>query len=57
MSAKHVPRYVNEFVGRHSLHDLVETRRNAIAAHSMNGECLRYTALVVRNGLFSGARG
>lgn len=52
-----MPRYVNEFVGRHSLHDLVETRRNAIAAHSMNGECLRYTALVVRNGLFSGARG
>lgn len=46
MSAKHLPRYVNEFVGRHNIREQDTAVQLAVIAKGFIGKRLRYWDLV-----------
>ncbi len=46
LSAKHLHRYVDEFVGRHNMRDLDTLDQMALIARNMTGSQLRYKDLV-----------
>ena len=46
MSKKHLPRYVNEFVGRHNMRDLDTKQQMSAVARSLISKRLRYKDLI-----------
>ena len=56
MSAKHLDRYVQEFVTRHNIRDEDTIDQMKALAGALVGKRLRYQDLVADNGLDSGAR-
>ena len=57
MSAKHLNRYVAEFVERHNIRDMDTADQMAEVVARMAGKRLTYRALTADNGLSSGSRG
>jgi len=57
MSPKHLDRYVREFAGRHNTRPEDTLDQMSTTAQRMDRKRLRYTDLIARNGLDSGARG
>ena len=55
-SAKHLDRYVQEFVMRHNIRDADTIDQMKTLAASLVGKRLRYQDLIADNGLDSGAR-
>ena len=47
MSAKHLHRYVDEFVGRHNMRPLDTIDQMRLMAKGMDGKRLRYQDLVI----------
>ncbi len=56
MSKKRLPRYVDEFVGRHNVRKMHTKDRMGDMVRSMDGKRIRYIDLIADNGLPSGAR-
>ena len=56
LSPKHLDRYVQEFAGRHNVHEQDTVQQIASISDGMNGKRLRYRQLIAENGLSSGAR-
>ena len=56
ISPKHLQRYVSEFAGRHDIRERDTIDQMGTVARSMAGRRLPYRALIVDNGLPSGAR-
>ena len=46
MSPKHLPRYVNEFTGRHNIRELDTIDQLEVIARNMNGKRLKYEELI-----------
>ena len=56
MSPKHMSRYVSEFAGRHNDRDADTVDQMTGIVAGMVGKRLTYEALIVDNGLDSGAK-